>query len=151
MHETLLCNLLVTFLHQVFKALCELPMYGDKMSVRSKRIPGLKLGLGTFVNSDIDAKQRVVYYGLHAVGVADVSHQFTQGQTRMATIECIILTPSIYAAKASGSVMYYNGTISGGTVTIRLKPKTAAANTNNNLGGVHFWMVGTPDVNRIFV
>lgn len=111
----------------------------------------MKLGLGTFISNDVDAKRQVIYHGLHTWTAASVLHTFTQGQTKMATINAILLTKSIYQALASASVWFHAGTISGGTVTIRLKPKTAAANTNAQELGLHYWISGTPDPNRIVV
>ena len=121
------------------------------MSLRTLRIPGMKLGLGSIISNDVDDKRQVIYHGLHVWSAASVSHQFTQGQTKMATINAILLTKSIYAAKASASVWFHSGTISGGTVTIRLKPKAAGANTNNSALGLHYWISGTPDPNRIVI
>jgi hypothetical protein len=120
--------------------------------MRSLRFPGQKLGLGTFVNSDIDANRKVIYFGIRAWTAATVKHNFTQGATRMATIETVLLTPAPFVALASASIQFKVGTIGGGTVMIRLIPAGAGlANTNNHTIAVHYWMIGTPDVNRLIV
>jgi hypothetical protein len=123
-----------------------------EMSIRTQRYPGAKLGLGNFVNSDIDAKQRVVYFGTRAWTAATVKHNFTQGATRMATIECVQLAGAQLIAKASASLEYKVGTISGGTVMIRHTLFTSGAATGlKQTVLLHYWMVGTPDVNRLIV
>jgi len=121
------------------------------MSIRSLKIPGKQLGLGTYVNTDIDAHKRVVTYGVHTWTAASVTHVFTQGQTRMATIGCVLTSVCVGAAKASASVDFKIGTIAGGTVRIRLVPSTAVANTNNHTLKLHYWIAGTPDPQRLIV
>ena len=124
---------------------------GDYMSLRSLKIPGAQLGLGTFVSNDIDGKRKLVYFGNIAAVSADYDLAFTQGQTRMATIESVVLSYSAFDALASGSIVWANSTLTNGTVTLRMKPKTAAGNTAKLAGAVHYWMVGSPDPNRIVV
>jgi hypothetical protein len=122
------------------------------MSLRSLRIPGEKLGIGTFVNNDIDAKRNIVYFGKHTWTAGSTSHAFTQGVTRMATVKSVITSYSILAgAKASGSVCFSNSTLTNGTVTIRLRPKLSAANTNVQNLVLHYWIAGTVDPERIIV
>jgi len=121
------------------------------MSLRSLKIPGQRLGLGCFANTDVDAKKRLVLFGFHTWTAGSTSHAFTQGQTRMAEIESVILSKGIYAALASASVVFSHSTLTNGTVTIRLKPKEAATNTNKQALGLHYWIVGTPDPNRVIL
>ncbi len=103
------------------------------------------------MNNDMDAKKTLIYHGLRTWTAGSTSHQFTQGVTKMATIESVLLTKSVYAALASASVAFKVGTISGGTVTIRLVPLSSAANSNNTALGLHFAFYGAPDRNRIVV
>jgi hypothetical protein len=119
------------------------------MSFRTRKIPGKMLGLGTFVNTDDDARRRIVTYGTHTWTAASTRHRFTQGQTKVATFDAILLSFGINKALASASVDFKIGTATGGTVHIRLIPSTSAANTNNQTLTLHYWMVGTPDPNRI--
>jgi hypothetical protein len=121
------------------------------MSHRSRKLPGSKLGLGTFINNDLDAKRRIVYFGNEDLSAASVEYAFTQGQTRMATVEAVLTSYGLYAALASASVVIGNSTLTNGTVTIRVKPKAAAVNTLNNDFTLHWWIVGTPDPNRIVI
>jgi len=121
------------------------------MSIRSRKIPGKQLGLGAFANTDIDAKRRVITYGTHTWTAGSTTHKFTQGQTRIADIDCVLLSVCVGAAKASASVDFKIGTATGGTVKIRLIPNTAAANTNNHTLILHYWIAGTPDPNRIII
>jgi hypothetical protein len=125
---------------------------GMKMSIRSTRIPGKRLGLGSFINSDIDAKRRVITFGIHTWTAGSVIHKFTQGQTRIAEIDTILLSYNPQAALASASIDFKIGTATGGTVKIRLIPNTSlAANTNKQTILLHYWMVGTPDPQRMIV
>jgi len=128
-----------------------LTINGDYMSLRSLKIPGTRLGLGTFVSNDIDGKRKIVYFGKITAVTTDYDLLFTQGQTRMATIEAVMLSYSAFDALASGSIVWGNSTLTNGTVTLRMKPKTAAGNTCELAGAVHYWMVGSPDPNRIVV
>ncbi len=121
------------------------------MSLRSLRIPGLRLGLGSFVNQDLDARRRIVYFGNIALGAATVAQVFTQGQTGMATVECVLTSRGFFNALASASIVLGNSTLTNGTVTIRKKPKAAAANTGKLAYTLHYWMVGTPDPQRIVI
>ena len=109
------------------------------------------MGLGTFISNDIDGKRKLVYFGKTAVTTADYDIVFTQGQTRMATIEAVVTSYSIFTALGSASFSWGNSTLTNGTVTLRCKPKTAAANTAEAVGAIHYWMVGAPDPNRIVV
>jgi hypothetical protein len=117
------------------------------MSLRSLRIPGKRLGLGTFVNSDIDSKRRIVLFGNSVWTAANASRLFTQAVTRMATVKAVLTSYSVFDALGSGSFVFGNSTLTNGTVYIRCKPKTDAANTANNAGAIHYWIVGTPDLN----
>jgi orotate phosphoribosyltransferase len=121
------------------------------MSVRSKIIPGQRLGLGTYVNTDVDAKQRVITFGTHTWTSGSTTHKFTQGQTRIDTIDCVLHSWSINKALASASVDFKIGTATGGTVKIRLITNTTAANDNAQTLTYHYWIVGTPDPNRLVV
>jgi len=124
-----------------------------KMSIRSLKIPGKQLGLGTYINTDIDAHKRVVTYGVHTWTAASVTHLFTQGQTRMATVECVLTSVCIGAALASASVDFKIGTIAGGTVRIRLIPNEGGAVVHTNTQDLilHYWIAGTPDPQRLIV
>jgi len=116
------------------------------------RIPGQVLGLGTFVNSDIDAKRKVIYYGVMTWTAGDYDRTFTQGQTKMATIECVILGRQSIGASGSASLFFSVGTISNGTVKVHNRDQTTGgACTNKNTVKMSFWMVGSPDPNRIIV
>ena len=122
------------------------------MSLRSLKIPGDKLGIGTFVNNDCDAKRRLVLFGKHVWTAGSTSHAFTQGATRMGTVSAVLTSYSILAgAKASASVTFANSTLTNGTVTVRRKPKAAAADTCKQNLVLHYWIVGTPDPARIIV
>ena len=122
------------------------------MSIRSTKIPGKRLGLGTFVDGNIDAKKRVITYGIFTWTAGSTIHKFTQGQTRIAEFDAIILTHNIQDALASASVDFKIATATGGTVKIRLIPNTAGkANTNNQTIKLHYWMAGTPDPQRLIV
>jgi len=121
------------------------------MSVRSLKIPGTRLGLGTYVNTDIDAKRRVVTFGIHTWTAGSTTHKFTQGQTRIADIDCVLLSYQL-GALASGSVDFKIATATGGTVKIRLIPNIAGeTNTNNQTIELHYWIAGTPDPDRIII
>ena len=122
------------------------------MSLRSLKYPGQKLGLGTFISNDIDGKRKLVYFGTIVFAAADNDIVFTQGQTRMATLEAVLLSYSILSApQGSASFSWGNSTLTNGTVTLRNKPKLAAVNTANTAGQLHYWMVGSPDPQRIVV
>jgi hypothetical protein len=121
------------------------------MSLRSIRIPGKQLGLGTFVNSDVDAKPRVVTFGTHTWTAGSTSHKFTQGQTRVGDMDCCLLSWCVNDSLASASVDFKTATATGGTINIRLIPNTSAANTNNQTITLHYWIVGTPDPNRVIL
>ncbi len=122
------------------------------MSLRSLRIPGSRLGMGTFINGDVDAKRKIVYFGKITAAGADYDLVFTQGQTRMATIEAVLLSYSAFDALASASIVWANSTLTGGSVTLRMKPKiVGVGNTAKLAGAVHYWMVGSPDPQRIVV
>lgn len=122
------------------------------MSIRSIKIPGARLGLGTYINSDIDAKRRVVTFGIHTWTAGSTTHKFTQGQTRIAEIDTILLSYGPGDSLASASIDFKIGTATGGTVKIRLIPNIAgAANDNNQTISLHYWIVGTPDPQRMIV
>jgi hypothetical protein len=122
------------------------------MSLRSLKIPGAQLGLGTFVNSDIDAHRKLIYHGEIAWTAANLNRTLTQGQTRMATIECVIIGRESGGASGSGSLFFTVGTISNGTVVIHNRDQTTGAgNTNKNAVTSSFWIVGSPDPQRIIV
>lgn len=121
------------------------------MSLRSQKIPGVRLGLGTFINTDIDAKKRIVTFGTFTWTAGSTSHKFTQGQTRIADISCWLHSWSINKALASASVDFKIATATGGTIKIRLIPNTSAKNTNNQTITYHYWAVGTPDPARMIV
>ena len=121
------------------------------MSLRSLKYPGEKLGLGTFISNDIDGKRKLVFFGTIVFAAADNDIVFTQGQTRMATLEAVLLSYSVFSALGSASFSWGNSTLTNGTVTLRNKPKSAAANTANTAGELHYWMIGSPDPQRIVV
>jgi len=121
------------------------------MSIRSMRIPGMMLGLGTFVNSDIDAKRKVIYHGEMTWTGGNYDRTFTQGQTKMATIQCVILGRNFLDDKSSGSCHFTITSISGGTIIVATRNYVSAAATNKRDVKMSFWMVGSPDPNRIIV
>lgn len=121
------------------------------MSLRSLKIPGARLGAGTFVNSDIDGKRNLVYFGTRAWTAGTTAHAFTQGVTRMDVVKAVITSYSVMKALASASVVFSNSTLTNGTVYVRLKPKAAAANSNKQNLTLHYWIVGTPDPARIII
>lgn len=121
------------------------------MSLRSLRIPGKRLGLGTFINTDIDSKRKLVLFGNSVWTAGNESRLFTQGVTRMATIDAVLTGYSVFDAVGSASFVFSNSTLTNGTVYIRVKPKLAAANTGNTAGAIHYWIVGSADLNRIIV
>lgn len=121
------------------------------MSIRSQRIPGMRLGLGTFINSDLDAKRMIIYHGEFAFTADNDNRSFTQGQTRMGTIKCVILGRNHVTDKGSASLNYHVGTITGGTVTIHRAPYQNAADVQKRAPKCSYWMVGSPDPNRIIV
>lgn len=124
------------------------------MSIRTQRIPGLRLGLGTFINNDVDGKRKVIYFGTVSATATDYDIAFTQGQTKMATITMVLVNYSQLATSAgSASVDWKVGTISGGTVTVRRfgNANAAAFHTHDHACQLHFWMAGSPDPNRIVV
>ena len=123
------------------------------MSLRTLRIPGMKLGLGTFINNDVDAKRRVIWaLGATVWATTAETVQFTQGQTKMATVECVIANTSGFHDEGSASLGAIKiATISGGTVTLRGIMWGAGDYTDVHEKKLHFWMVGTPDPNRIVI
>lgn len=122
------------------------------MSIRTQRIPGLRLGLGTFISNDVDGKRKVIYFGTVSATAKDLDIVFTQGHTKMATITMVLVNYSQLATSAgSASVDWKVGTIAGGTVTVRRIPNTSAACAHDHACQLHFWMAGTPDPNRIVI
>ncbi len=121
------------------------------MSLRSLRIPGRRLGLGSFVNSDIDSKRRIVLFGNTVWTAGQEDRTFTQGVTRMATVKAVLTSYSVMLALGSGSFVFGNSTLTNGTVIIRCKPKAAAGNTATQAAVLHYWIVGTPDPQRIII
>jgi hypothetical protein len=121
------------------------------MSIRSLKIPGERLGLGTFVNSDIDQERLVVYHGEAALTAGNHNRTLTQGQTKMATIKAALIGRNYTKAIASASVNYTWGTISGGTINMHVRGYASAAATNATATKWSYWIVGTPDPNRIVI
>jgi hypothetical protein len=93
----------------------------------------------------------IVYHGEFAFTADNHNRTFTQGQTRMGTIKCVILGRNHVDDKGSGSLNYVVGDITGGTVQITILPYVSAANTQKRAPKCSYWMVGSPDPNRIIV
>lgn len=121
------------------------------MSLRSLKIPGVRLGLGTFVNSDIDQERLVVYFGEDTLTAGNHNRTLTQGATRMATIKVALIGRNSVAASGSASLNYTWGTIDGGTINMHVRPYASAASTNKNATKFSYWIVGTPDPNRVII
>jgi len=116
------------------------------------KIPGKQLGLGTFVNSDVDAKRKIVYHGVVTWTAANYDRTLTQGVTKMATIESVIIGRDNIDAKGSASTFFSVGTISNGTVKFHLRDYVSlGAATNVRAVKMSFWIVGSPDPQRIIV
>lgn len=122
------------------------------MSIRSTKIPGVELGLGTFVNSDIDAHRKLIYHGEIEWTAANLNRTLTQGQTRMATIECAIIGRQAADAISSGSMFFTVGTLTNGTIIFRNRDQTTGGGATNKTAVISsFWIVGSPDPQRIIV
>jgi len=121
------------------------------MSLRSLRIPSKRLGLGTFVNSDVDAKRMIIYAGNFNFTAGNHNRTFTQQVTRMADVTAALVSAGNVDDKGSASLNYTVSTIDGGTIIFHVRPWTAAASTNNRATELSFWIVGTPDPNRVIL
>jgi hypothetical protein len=122
------------------------------MSLRSLRIPGKRLGLGTFVNSDVDAKRMIVYTSNFNFTIGNHNRTMTQGVTRMAEIQCALIGAGNVDDKGSASLNYTLSTVDGGTIIVHVRPWNAsAASSNNRATECSFWIVGTPDPNRVIL
>jgi hypothetical protein len=120
--------------------------------MRTMKFPGKMLGLGTFINSDLDAKRRVVYFTEMAWTGGNYDRTMTQAVTRMATIECVIIGRNQADDKGSASTLYSVGTLSNGTVKFHNRCfVSGAACTNKRATKMSIWMVGTPDPQRIVI
>ncbi len=115
---------------------------------RSGQIRGQKLGVGAIAQNSLTATKRVTALLSGTTTKTPASLEFTQGETVMATIDTVSITPAGLPATTAGigaSLNFLVSKIEGGTILIT----EASLTTLNQDVRLFVTITGRADPNRI--